>query len=373
MLTIDTLVKHYDTGSHHTETDAQAQANGVHGVSFDVADGELFTLLGPSGCGKTTTLRSVAGLEQPDSGRIVLGDTVLFDGARRINRPVNRRGLAMVFQNYAIWPHMSVYGNVEFPLRITPRRLRPAARVVRERVERALDTVGLSGFADRNATALSGGQQQRLALARSLVVEPSVLLLDEPLSNLDAKLRENMRIELKRLQRDMGLTAVYVTHDQAEALSMSSRIVIMEKGRIAQIGTPREIYGAPNNRFVADFLGAANFLDGSVSEVTDGRATVQTDVGRFVVVDDAASVGDAVTLCLRMEHLGVVTSGRPAGAVNVLEGKLRAAAFLGDRVDHIFECGGHELRTRSNADTQVRRDAVVSLTIAPEDIVVLHS
>jgi iron(III) transport system ATP-binding protein len=192
----------------------------VSDVTFEVQAGELFTLLGPSGCGKTTTLRSVAGLEQPDSGSISLEDTVLFDGARGINVPTNRRGLGMVFQSYAIWPHMSVFENVTFPLRAMPRRSRPAKAEISERVQRVLEVTDLAAYSDRPATMLSGGQQQRLALARAMVTAPPLMLLDEPLSNLDAKLRESMRFEIKRLQRELGLTSIYVTHDQTEALML---------------------------------------------------------------------------------------------------------------------------------------------------------
>ncbi|HEX3791027.1 MAG TPA: ABC transporter ATP-binding protein, partial [Pseudonocardiaceae bacterium] len=330
------------------------------------------TLLGPSGCGKTTTLRSIAGLEKPDSGRIKLGEQILFDGGARVDRPVNRRGLAMVFQSYAIWPHMSVWKNAAFPLEISPRRSRPSGRQIKERVHRALATVGLDGFADQSATRLSGGQQQRLALARALVIEPSVLLLDEPLSNLDAKLRENMRLELKRLQRDMGLTAIYVTHDQAEALSMSSRVAIMNAGKVVQIGRPRDIYGAPADEFVADFLGVSNFVEGTVSEVGPELTEIQTDIGVFRTTSvDTITSGQAVLVCLRPEQLAVTMTRPSATPVNEFEGKLLATAFLGDRVDHIVAIGGTEVRVRSHSAVRIRRDATVYLTIAAEDIVVL--
>src|SRR3954463_8391990 len=241
----------------------------AHDVSFDVPPGKLFTLLGPSGCGKTTTLRSIAGLERPQAGEIRVGDELIYSAARRIFVPPNQRGLGMVFQSYAIWPHMTVYENAAFPLRVGRRKL--ARREIDERVRRVLATVDLSEMAQREATKLSGGQQQRLALARALVMEPRLLLLDEPLSNLDAKLRERMRFELKRLQRELGITTVYVTHDQSEALALSHAIAVMNRGRIEQIGTPREIYERPLNQFVADFVGTTNFLDATVSGA-DGAA-----------------------------------------------------------------------------------------------------
>jgi iron(III) transport system ATP-binding protein len=372
MLYVNDLVKQYQVPARkRTEEDPKGR-NGVDGVTFEVIAGELFTLLGPSGCGKTTTLRSIAGLEQPDSGRIVLGDQVLFDAAQHVDRPVDRRGLAMVFQSYAIWPHMTVFENAAFPLRVGPRGARPSGKQTRERVERALETVGLSRFAEQSATRLSGGQQQRLALARAIVVEPPVLLLDEPLSNLDAKLRENMRIELKRLQRDMGLTAIYVTHDQGEALSMSSRIAIMNAGKIVQMGSPRDIYGAPGSEFVADFLGVSNFVEGVVSTIDNGVATIDSDIGRLratALPDQQA--GQLVLVCLRPEDLSVSMDRPSTSAANELEGKLLATAFLGDRVDHVVSLSGREIRIRSHSSVRIKRDAAVHVTISPEDIVVL--
>src|SRR5207244_1215688 len=242
----------------------------VDHVSLDVQEGELFTLLGPSGCGKTTTLRSIAGLETPDEGEISVGGRILFASRTKMRVPANQRGLGMVFQSYAIWPHMNVFQNVAFPLQVLPRNKRPSRSELRKRVERVLAVVKLDHLASRDATALSGGQQQRLALARALVMEPALLLLDEPLSNLDAKLRERMRFELKRLQRELGITTVYVTHDQSEALALSHSIAVMNKGRIEQIGAPREIYERPVNQFVADFIGSTNFLDATVSAADGG-------------------------------------------------------------------------------------------------------
>src|SRR5436853_217312 len=226
-------------------------------VSFEVPEGKLFTLLGPSGCGKTTTLRSIAGLERPVSGEIEVAGRVVYSSNQRIFVAPNKRNFGMVFQSYAIWPHMNVFQNVAFPLDV--RKL--PRKEIQERVTRVLAAVQLGHLVDREATKLSGGQQQRLALARALVMEPQLLLLDEPLSNLDAKLREKMRFELKRLQRELGLTTVYVTHDQSEALAMSNEIAVMNEGRIVQIGSPRDIYERPNSRFVADFVGTTNFID----------------------------------------------------------------------------------------------------------------
>src|SRR5688572_14008521 len=229
-------------------------------VSFTVDEGRLFTLLGPSGCGKTTTLRSIAGLERPRAGEIYVNDRVVYSSARNVFVAPNRRGFGMVFQSYAIWPHMNVFQNSAFPLEVGEKSY--SRKDMRDKVMRVLRAVQLDHLADREATKLSGGQQQRLALARALVMEPALLLLDEPLSNLDAKLRERMRFELKRLQRELRITTVYVTHDQSEALALSHAIAVMSEGRIQQIGTAREIYERPVNAFVADFVGTTNFVEG---------------------------------------------------------------------------------------------------------------
>ena len=229
-----------------------AAVKAAQDVSFDVPEGKLFTLLGPSGCGKTTTLRSIAGLEKPTAGEIEVAGRFVYSSSKGIFVAPNKRNFGMVFQSYAIWPHMNVFQNVAFPLEV--RRL--PKKEIRDKVMRVLQAVALDELVDRDATKLSGGQQQRLALARALVMEPQLLLLDEPLSNLDAKLRDRMRSELKRLQRDLNLTTVYVTHDQSEALALSHEIAVMNEGRVVQVGTPRQIYEQPTERFVADFVGS---------------------------------------------------------------------------------------------------------------------
>jgi len=239
----------------------EGPAGGVQGANFALASGTFFTLLGPSGCGKTTTLRCIAGLEQPDSGIIRLGDRVFFDHSSGTNVPLNLRNIGMVFQSYAIWPHMTVFENVAFPLRVAKDRRYGRGEIDR-RVDEALDTVELLALKSRSATRLSGGQQQRVALARAIVRKPRLLLLDEPLSNLDAALREEMRKELKKLQAQIGVTTVYVTHDQAEALEMSDHIAVMQQGRIVQLASPRDIYRNPSNAFVAGFVGSTNWLSG---------------------------------------------------------------------------------------------------------------
>ena len=246
----------------------------VRGISLDIEQGCFYTLLGPSGCGKTTTLRAVAGLERPDSGRITVGATTVCDPAAGIFVEPNDRNIGMVFQSYAIWPHMTVFDNVAFPLRHL--RPKPKSNEIRARVLAALSLVKLDGLESRPAPFLSGGQQQRLALARALVFEPQVLLLDEPLSNLDAKLREDMRGEIADLVKRLRITTLFVTHEQIEALTMSDRIGLMRDGAIVQEGTPAEIYGAPRHRFVAEFVGKMNTISGRIS--ADG-----SDVGKYVV------------------------------------------------------------------------------------------
>ena len=248
---------------------AGAAAPAVRGISLDIPAGAFFTLLGPSGCGKTTTLRCVAGLERPDAGEIAIGDETVFSSARGIWVAPHDRNIGMVFQSYAIWPHMSVFDNVAFPLHY--KRPRPSRAETRDRVMAALALVRLDGLADRPAPYLSGGQQQRLALARALVAEPRVLLLDEPLSNLDAKLREEMRLELREMVRRLRVTTLFVTHEQIEALTMSDVVAVMKDGVIVQQGAPADIYGKPAEAFVADFIGKTNLLTGRVAGRGRGR------------------------------------------------------------------------------------------------------
>ncbi len=378
MLTIEGLRKSYVAGSRSRALRLQRSRAGeqsefaVDGVSFEVQEGALFTLLGPSGCGKTTTLRSVAGLERPDAGVIRLRDTVLFDGSRRVNVPANKRGLGMVFQSYAIWPHMSVFSNVSFPLEVVPRRQRLGRTEIGRRVRRVLEAVGLAELADRQATKLSGGQQQRLALARALVTEPQLLLLDEPLSNLDAKLREAMRFELKRLQRELGLTAVYVTHDQAEALVLSSRIAVMRAGRIVQTGRPREVYTRPNSQFVAEFVGVTNFVQGTTARVSEGRTRIETSEGALWSSDGTGlPAGTEVLMSVRPESLDISTDPRAPAARNEWRGSVLTRAFLGDSTDHVVGVGKYKLRVRSNPTVSIEPGREVYLRVAPENVVIV--
>ncbi|HEU5300356.1 MAG TPA: ABC transporter ATP-binding protein [bacterium] len=298
----------------------------VDGVSLDVDEGSFTTLLGPSGCGKTTLLRTVAGFYRPDAG------DVFIRGVRITDVPAHRRNTAMVFQEYALFPHMTVAENVGYGLRL--RRV-PAAEAA-QRSRQVLELVGLVGQEQKFPHQLSGGQQQRVALARALVVEPEVLLLDEPLSNLDAKLRIRVRSEIRGLQQQLGKTTVYVTHDQEEALAISDRIAVMDRGRIQQLGTPLAIYHHPANRFVADFVGLANFLEGEVS----GPGQVRAGPVMLAVPDGARAAGP-VTIVLRPEAIRLHAQA-PAGAPNVLRGRITAMSFLGTLARYWVDAAGRQ-------------------------------
>jgi len=340
MLRVEQLTKLY----------AQGEIAGIKNISFSVEKSEFFTLLGPSGCGKTTTLRAIAGLETPSAGRVTLGDRLIFDVAEGIFVPPNQRRLGMVFQSYAVWPHMSVYENVVFPLRMAEQR--GSASEMRKRVTRTLETMGLVGFADRSAAQLSGGQQQRLALARALVAEPRLLLLDEPLSNLDALLREHMRGELRRLQKEVGVTTVYVTHDQAEALALSDRIAVMNNGAIVQIGSPHEIYDRPVNAFVATFVGRSNLFRGeSVECDKDGSVRIETVLGPVMCRAPGSSSGMALAAALiRPEHVVLTdAAGSDEPILNRFRGRVVHVAFLGEAIERVVRVGEVEILVRSIA------------------------
>ena len=341
-------------------------------VTFSVPEGHFFTLLGPSGCGKTTTLRSIAGLERPRAGDISIAGTPIYSAAKKIFVPANRRGFGMVFQSYAIWPHMDVFRNTAFPLLVGKTKL--SKQAIEEKVLRVLKAVGLDHLADREATKLSGGQQQRLALARALVMEPKLLLLDEPLSNLDAKLRELMRFELKRLQRELRITTVYVTHDQSEALALSHEIAVMRDGKIVQIGPPRAIYDRPNSQFVADFVGSTNFVDGTVSvrDELDHHYHVSTASGDMLAYStDSLGVGDRVVLSIRPEDCEL-SEERPAG-VNVWEATVSQKVFVGESVDFQVKVGERILLARAHPRLNTRVGHPVFVRVEPEKCVALRA
>jgi iron(III) transport system ATP-binding protein len=356
-------------------------------VSFKVAEGQLFTLLGPSGCGKTTTLRSIAGLERPREGEISVNDRVVYSSSRGIFVAPNRRGFGMVFQSYAIWPHMTVFQNAAFPLEVgggsdgrgtgAAKRARRTRAQIRDKVMRVLAAVQLDELAGRQATKLSGGQQQRLALARALVMEPALLLLDEPLSNLDAKLREKMRFELKRLQRELRITTVYVTHDQGEALALSHQIAVMHDGRIQQIGTPREVYERPASTFVADFVGNTNFIDGRVVSAPwpavpdEGRSyVVHTEIGDVTVAAcQPLSPDERVSLSVRPEDVEL-TETRPPGE-NVWQGRVDQKVFVGEAVDFQVKVGPRTLLSRRHPTLRTKVGEPIFVQLNPEKCVVL--
>ena len=340
-------------------------------VGFTVEEGRLFTLLGPSGCGKTTTLRSIAGLERPRAGEISVNGQVVFSSANGVFVAPNRRGFGMVFQSYAIWPHMTVFENAAFPLQVGDRKY--SRTQIREHVSRVLTAVQLDDLADREATKLSGGQQQRLALARALVMEPALLLLDEPLSNLDAKLRERMRFELKRLQRELKITTVYVTHDQSEALALSHEIAVMHEGRIQQIGRPRDVYEHPVNQFVADFVGNTNFLDGTVvrGEASD-RYVIRTEIGDIDVRSPRQmSAGDSVAVSIRPEDIELTETSR-AGQ-NVWQGTVEQKVFLGEAIDFRVAVGSRSLLSRQHPMLRTPVGGAIFIHVNPEKCVVFSA
>ena len=300
----------------------------INHIQLEVKKGEMLTLLGPSGCGKTTTLRCIAGLEKPDEGDIVIdGKPMLSQG---FVQP-SKRGIGMVFQNYAVWPHMKVYNNIVYGLKIQ----KMSRQQINEKAQKVLELVGLSGLEDRYPAQLSGGQQQRVALARALVGNPKVLLLDEPLSNLDAKLREELRFEIKSLVRRMGITSVYVTHDQAEAMVISDRIVVMESGNVVQIGTAQEIYAKPANRFVADFIGTMNFMPGEIVEVLpdETEVYVRTEFSEKMLCtmphSQAVRTGEKVYASIRPEDVEIFVESSQARE-NLFKGTIVHRAYLGN-------------------------------------------
>jgi iron(III) transport system ATP-binding protein len=353
------LYHRYGTGSGATTS--------VDHISFDVEDGEFYTLLGPSGCGKTSTLRCVAGLEDPSGGSIELDGEVVVSGRAVV--PANKRDIGLVFQDYAVWPHMTVFENVAYPLRVSRKVSRSE---IRSRVEEALNLVGLEQFIKRRATQLSGGQQQRLSLARALVRKPKVLLLDEPLSNLDAKLREQMRTELRSIQRRLKIATLFVTHDQVEALSMSNRIAVMRDGTIVQEGTPREIYLKPNCEFVARFVGTATFIHGTVTAYSarEQEATLTTSMGplRARTLEEVR-VGDNAEVVVRPE---AVLLNDATVATNRFEGEIALAHFVGDAVDYRVRVGDETIRVKGSGRTNLRRRTKVHVTLPVDECTVLR-
>jgi iron(III) transport system ATP-binding protein len=344
----------------------------VAAIDFEVGAGEMVTLLGPSGCGKTTTLRCVAGLERADGGRIVIGNRPVVDVAAGVFVPPHRRNLGMVFQSYAIWPHMTVIENVAYALE--GQRMAKAER--KKLAMAALETVKLAHLADRPAPRLSGGQQQRVAIARALAGRPQVLLFDEPLSNLDARLRLEMRSELRRIQRQIGLSSIYVTHDQAEALAVSDWIVVMKDGRIVERGRPLDIYRYPRHVFTAQFLGTTNLIAGTVETVdtASGRLTVTTPVGRIIGMDPSHTLvaGAKVRVSIRPEDLS--TQAPVDGAdvpINAFECRLTFAIFAGVAVEAELRCGDTTLQCLLNREADLTPGRTVTLRARADACLVL--
>lgn len=341
----------------------------VDRMSFAVAPGELFTLLGPSGCGKTTTLRLVAGLEEPDEGEIFLNGALIASPKRGLFVPPEKRQMGMVFQSYAIWPHLTVFENIAFPLRVR----REPAPIIRRRVSEALELVGLQGLAERGATELSGGQQQRVALARALAYAPAILLLDEPLSNLDAKLREQMRFELRALQRRMKLSVLYVTHDQGEAMALSDRIAVVHRGRLEQVGTAAELYETPASSFVGDFLGRTVILQGTVKKnekggwidlsEAGGRLWLKSEhLGRF-------GEGEQVRVLSRPEDIELIPGGELSA--NQIRAEVEMVAYLGDHLEYSVSAGGRSIVLAAGKKSCYPAGAEVRLVFDPERLTVL--
>jgi iron(III) transport system ATP-binding protein len=354
---------------HHRYRGAGNHPPAIGDVSFEVEENDFFTLLGPSGCGKTTTLRCLAGLERPDSGEIRLTNTVVVSSRRFV--PTHKRDIGMVFQDYAVWPHMTVFDNVAFPLRMASRR-RLGSRELRDKVMPMLQLMGMETFAQRRATQLSGGQQQRLSLARALVRQPQVLLLDEPLSSLDARLRARMRAELRRIQRQLQVTTVFVTHDQVEALSLSNHIAVMSEGNIVQIGRPRQLYFHPGTEFVANIVGSANHINGTVTSVTsapDGTdpaadeadspvvAVIDTPMGPLKTTDSSAAeltVGTGCSILIRPE--AVQLHHAPPEGENVYLGRVDLGLFIGESTEHEISIGDTLLNVKEPHIAHIARE-----------------
>lgn len=342
----------------------------VDGVNIHIPDGKIITLLGPSGCGKTTTLRCVAGFESADEGQIWIGEKLIFDSREKINLAPQKRDMGMVFQSYAVWPHMTVFENIAFPLRI--RKM--SRSEIDARVQRALSMVGIEELKGRLPSAVSGGQQQRVAFARAIVYDPAVLLLDEPLSNLDAKLRERMRFEILELQRKIGVTTIYVTHDQEEAMVLSDEVLVMDFGRVIQRGDPEEIYFSPRNEFVADFIGKINFLKGTVvkreKEFSSVRIEDEAFTGEIRTTQTGFDEGKTVLASIRPENIHLFTTD-PEKPVNTWVARLERKNFLGGLFDMVVVIDGKELRCRSPFVLKAKGGADVYIHIKPEDVLLI--
>tara|TARA_B100000315_G_scaffold198750_1_gene190389 strand:+ start:1677 stop:2792 length:1116 start_codon:yes stop_codon:yes gene_type:complete len=366
MLSVKGLTKTYET--------PEGPAHAVKGIDFEVGEGEFYTLLGPSGCGKTTTLRCIAGLEKSDGGEISINGEIVAKPSDDLFAPTHHRNIGMVFQSYAIWPHLNVFDNVGYPLQV--RKPRPPKAEINDLVMDALEQVGMVEFAKRPATKISGGQQQRVALARALVRRPQLLLLDEPLSNLDAKLREHMRIELEEMVAQIAITTLYVTHDQSEALSMSDRVAVMSDGLIIQEDEPRAIYGKPVNEFVASFLGTANIINGTVVDGANeadgnmGVINIDGDVGQLnVILSNGLDKGDALQIVVRPEDIQATTE-QPDDLANVLPGVVDLLNYQGGYVECFVHVGAIRLRCIVHQSLRAKAGDKIWLSVDPQHCVI---
>ncbi|HOO91027.1 MAG TPA: ABC transporter ATP-binding protein [Syntrophales bacterium] len=336
-------------------------------VDLTIQSNQIFTLLGPSGCGKTTLLRCIVGLETPDSGEIAIGGETVWSKEKNIFIPPEKRGLNMVFQTYAIWPHMNVFDNVAYPLQT---RKEPKKSII-EKVKRTLKFVQLEGFENRPATKLSGGQQQRVALARALVAEPKVILFDEPLSNLDAKLREETRKELRDFLTELKITAVYVTHDRVEALALSDAIAVMKDGHIIEIGSPKKIYFNSDHQFVADFIGRANLIEGKVRAVEDSYAVIDTPIGAVTCLKSLDTTpGDTVSVCIRPEFIRVVAHDTRESR-NIFRGRVDSLVFIGEAYEGEVFIADTPLFTKIEPTAVVEKGEEITFFFDPDHCFVL--
>ncbi|MGY1603565.1 ABC transporter ATP-binding protein [Geodermatophilus sp. SYSU D00815] len=349
-----------------------AVVNAIDDVSFEVAAGDFVVLLGPSGCGKTTLLRAIAGLETPDAGAVRIGGRAVYSSAERVDVPPERRDISMIFQSYALWPHMTAFKNVAYPLQ-SRRGRKPAKDEIARRVRHALELVGVGDLERQYPGQMSGGQQQRIALARALVSNDELVLFDEPLSNVDAKVREQLRFELVSMQRELGFSALFVTHDQTEAMELAHRIAVLDSGRIAQFGTPQEIYHRPATRYVAKFIGAINEVVGTVAAVDGDAVVVDSPYGRFVgrAPDRRFSTGDRVAAMWRPER-GLLTREEPQ-TVNRWPGTVKAPLFVGSHTEYVVSVGksGTDVRLWSPRSDLVAAGSAAWVSVDADDVLVL--
>jgi ABC-type Fe3+/spermidine/putrescine transport system ATPase subunit len=350
----------------------------VDDVTLEIPANEMVVLLGPSGCGKTTLLRCVAGLERPDAGEIHIDDQLVFSAEKKVFIPPNRRPISMIFQSYALWPHMTLFENIAYPL----RSRRVTSREIPGRVETALSMVGLEGLGSQYPGQISGGQQQRVALARAIISGTNVILFDEPLSNVDAKVRESLRVELLGMQRELGFSGLYVTHDQHEAMAVADRIAVLSDGRVEQLAPPQEVYSYPANRYVGTFIGLANLVDGRISARTGSIADIETEHGRFevdtsgqqaLVQDFPDTAGSAVTVLTRPEQVRL-TVGHEQSGTNRLTGVVQTRMYLGSQTQYVVLVGDAAKRfiVITNEATAAEEGDDVTLSFDRENLRILH-